>query len=126
MRIHHVSIPITDGEQDAGRAFYGSLIGLREIPIPRALEPLGVVWFAVGDGLTELHLLPEPLPAPTAERHFALLLDDCLALRQRLEEAGHETWDSIPIPGRTRYFTRDPFGNAIEVWSSTDGVDVDS
>ncbi len=97
--------------------FYKDVVGLSEIAIPRSLEPLGVVWFAVGDGETEVHLLPESPSDPAAERHFALLVDDCRPLRRRLEEAGHETWDSIAIPGRNRYFTRDPFGNAIELWS---------
>ena len=119
MRIHHVSIPIPPGGQDAGRTFYARVIGLSEIPIPQALEPLGVVWFAVGDGETEVHLLPESPPDPAAERHFALLVDDCVALRRRLEAAGYATWDGVPIPGRTRCFARDPFGNAIEVWSLT-------
>jgi catechol 2,3-dioxygenase-like lactoylglutathione lyase family enzyme len=117
VRIHHVSIPIPPGGQDVGRAFYRDVVGLSEIAIPRSLEPLGVVWFAVGDGETEVHLLPESPSDPAAERHFALLVDDCEPLRRRLEAAGYATWDSVLIPGRTRCFTRDPFGNAIELWS---------
>jgi hypothetical protein len=35
-------------------------------------------------------------------------------VRTRLRDAGYETHDDVPIDGRARFFTHDPFGNRIE------------
>jgi catechol 2,3-dioxygenase-like lactoylglutathione lyase family enzyme len=113
-RLHHVSIPIPSGAQDVAREFYGSVVGLREIPIPESLRPLHVVWFALGDGQTELHLLPDVLPDPSAGRHFGLVIDNLEEMWTRLEAAGYEPNETIPIPGRPRFLCRDPFTNLIE------------
>jgi catechol 2,3-dioxygenase-like lactoylglutathione lyase family enzyme len=114
MRLQHVSIPIPAGGQEEVRRFYGSVVGLREIPIPDSLIPLKVVWFAVGAGETELHFLPD-LPAdPAAERHFALIVDDLEECRERLASAGYAPYETIAIPNRPRFLCRDPFSNLIE------------
>jgi catechol 2,3-dioxygenase-like lactoylglutathione lyase family enzyme len=47
-------------------------------------------------------------------RHYCLAVDDLDALRARLEAAGVSVVNDIPIPGRPRFFARDPFGNLIE------------
>ncbi len=114
MRLHHVSIPIPDGSQDEVRRFYGSVVGLREIPIPDSLRPLKVVWFAVGDGETELHFLPDILPDPQAQRHFGLIVDDLAKCRNRLIEGGYEPYETVSIPNRPRFYCRDGFQNLIE------------
>jgi catechol 2,3-dioxygenase-like lactoylglutathione lyase family enzyme len=114
LRVHHVSLPILDGAQDTAREFYGSVVGLREIPIPESLRPLHVVWFAVGDGETELHLLPDALSDPSAGRHFGLIVPSLDETWTRLEEAGYEPFKTIPIPARPRFYCRDPFSNLIE------------
>ena len=56
------------------RAFYGELLGLREVPPPSALAHLDLVWFAAGDGL-ELHFFRGEAD-PTAARHFCLDIED--------------------------------------------------
>jgi catechol 2,3-dioxygenase-like lactoylglutathione lyase family enzyme len=114
MRLQHVSIPIPAGGQEEVRKFYGSVVGLREIPIPESLIPLKVVWFAVGDGETELHFLPDLLPDPKAERHFGLVVDDLEDCQARLAEAGFRPYETIRIPNRPRFLCRDPFSNLIE------------
>jgi catechol 2,3-dioxygenase-like lactoylglutathione lyase family enzyme len=114
-RLQHVSSPFTDGEQDGLRAFYGDLLGLREIPAPSSLGHLDLVWFSAGDGL-ELHFF-KGVPDPTATRHFCLDIDDLEDARRRLMDAGHEPYDDTPIPNRPRFFCRDPAGNLLELTS---------
>jgi catechol 2,3-dioxygenase-like lactoylglutathione lyase family enzyme len=118
IRLQHVSIPIREGAQDEGRAFYREVLGLVEKAPPAVLAPSGVVWFAAGaDGdEREIHLVPDPPGlTPTARRHFCLEVDDLDAFRARLDAAGIETYDQAAIPNRPRFFCRDPFGNLVEV-----------
>ncbi len=113
-RIQHVSLPRPPGSDAETRAFYGGLLGLHEIDPPRSLEALDLIWYKLGD--TELHMFAEP---PTGQdhsgRHLCLAVDDVEALRTRLEGEGLSVVGTIPIPGRPRYFVRDPFGNLIEI-----------
>ncbi len=65
---------------------------------------------------TELHLLvEEPAGQDRSGRHLCLAVDDLMPVRERLESAGVTVVGDIPIPGRPRFFTRDPFGNLIEI-----------
>ncbi len=113
-RIQHVSIPRPPGSDEATRAFYGGLLGLHEVPPPRSLQSLGLIWFDLGG--MELHCFTEtPAGQDHSGRHFCLEVDDLEGLRARLEGAGVAVVGDIPIPGRPRYFLRDPFGNRIEV-----------
>jgi catechol 2,3-dioxygenase-like lactoylglutathione lyase family enzyme len=114
-RLQHVSSPFADGGQDALRAFYGDLLGLREIPTPSTLGHLELVWFSAGEG-AELHFF-KGSPDPAAARHFCLDIDGLEETRNRLREAGHEPYDDTPIPNRPRFFCRDPAGNLVEFTS---------
>ena len=112
-RLQHVSIPRPPGSDAETRAFFGNLLGLVEIPPPDSLANMDVLWFKAGDD-AELHVfVEEPLGDPS-NRHFCLVVDDVQALRRKLTEAGYEPYDVEVIPGRPRFFCRDPFGNIIE------------
>jgi catechol 2,3-dioxygenase-like lactoylglutathione lyase family enzyme len=115
MRLQHVSIPFTRGNEEELRAFYGGVLGLEEKRPPQVLDPLGVVWFAAGDGELELHFLPEDAIDTRSGRHFCLDVDDLDLVRERLAAAGHEVAETSQIPNRARFFTCDPFGNRVEV-----------
>jgi catechol 2,3-dioxygenase-like lactoylglutathione lyase family enzyme len=121
-RLQHVSSPFVDGGQDALRAFYGELLGLREIETPSALAHLKLVWFSAGDGM-ELHFFASPASS-ASQRHFCLDIEDLEETRQRPQDAGHEPHDDTPIPTRPRFFCRDPAGNLIE-FTSIEGSYLD-
>lgn len=110
--LQHVSSPFADGGQTRLRAFYGELLGLRELPTPSTLAHMDLVWFSAGDRL-ELHFFRGEND-PAAARHFCLDVDDLSETRRRLAEAGHEPYDDTPIPNRPRFFCRDPAGNLVE------------
>ena len=111
-RLQHVSTPYRAGEQAVVRRFYGDVLGLSEVEVPRTLDPRRLVWYSSGDGL-ELHFFAGEL-ADGSARHFCLDVDDLEDARRRLVAAGHEPYDGTPIPNRPRFFCRDPFGNLIE------------
>lgn len=114
-RLQHVSSPYPTGRHDDVRAFYGGVLGLEEKDLPESLGSRALVWYDAGEGDYELHFLPEDSPAQEGTaRHFCLEVDDLDDCRRRLDEAGYETRESTPIPGRPRFVCRDPFGNLIE------------
>ncbi len=112
MKLQHVSSPFPAGRQADVRSFYGEVLGLTEVQVPRTLDAGRLVWYAAGDG-TELHFFSGDL-APGSARHFCLDVDDLLSTRQRLAEAGFQPYDDTPIPNRPRFFCRDPFDNLVE------------
>jgi catechol 2,3-dioxygenase-like lactoylglutathione lyase family enzyme len=111
-RIQHVSIPRPPGSHDQTRAFYGELLGLTEVPVPSTLAHLDLVWYRIGE--LELHCFAEkPVDDPSG-RHFCLEIENLEEMRGRLEQAGYELREATPIPGRPRFFCRDPFNNIVE------------
>ncbi|MFO7166430.1 MAG: VOC family protein [Chloroflexota bacterium] len=117
LRIQHVSVPRPSGSADQARRFYTDVLGLEEVSPPKALAHLDLVWYRIGDG--ELHLFAEDGADQRSGRHFCLEVDDLEAVRARLTAAGVAVEETIPIPGRPRFFCRDPFGNQIEVTTIT-------
>ena len=114
MRLQHVSIVVPRDGAEAGRAFYGGLLGLEERPVPPKLDASELVWFRVG-GDCELHLMLMD-EQPPERPHFCLVGDgDRDAVRARLEASGVTTRDATEIAGRPRFFCRDPFGNLVEL-----------
>ncbi len=112
-RLQHVSIPRPPGSDAAARAFFGDVLGLREIPPPDSLQDMRVIWFQL-DGDAELHVFLEAPLGDASNRHFCLVVEDLAALRAQLRAAGYAPYAVEAIPGRPRFFCRDPFGNIIE------------
>jgi catechol 2,3-dioxygenase-like lactoylglutathione lyase family enzyme len=114
MYIQHVSIPRPQGQESRETAvnFYAGLLGMTQKPEPQSIQHLDLVWFQVGE--MELHCFAEEPLEDESGRHFCLVVDDVAGMRQKLSEAGYEPWNPEEIPGRPRFFCRDPFGNTIE------------
>ena len=112
-RLQHVSIPRPPDSEALTRAFYGDLLGLPEIPAPNSIQAAEVIWFKLGEH-AELHCFREEPLGDTSNRHFCLVVEDVAGIRKKLDEAGYEPYDVETIPGRPRFFCRDPFGNIIE------------
>ena len=114
--LDHVQIAAPRGCEDAARAFYGGLLGLREIPKPAALAARGGAWFALGDR-GQLHVgVEEPfVPARKAHPALAVAPDGLDALAARLADAGVAVRRDGAIPGVRRFYVDDPWGNRIEL-----------
>lgn len=113
VQLQHVSIPRPPGSEAQTRAFYGDLLGLPEIVAPNSIQAAEVIWFKLGDD-AELHCFREEPLGDASNRHFCLVVDDVPGMRRKLAEAGYAPYDVETIPGRPRFFCRDPFGNIIE------------
>lgn len=112
-RLQHVSIPRPPGSENATRAFYGDLLGLHEIAAPNSIQAAEVIWFKIGTD-AELHLFREDPRDDPSIRHFCLVVEDLAGTRSKLSDAGYAPYDVEAIPGRPRFFCRDPFDNIIE------------
>ena len=111
--IDHVQLACPPGGEPQGRAFYADLLGLTELPKPEPLASRGGCWFR-GDGF-ELHLGVDADFRAARKAHPALLVDDLDALARALGAAGHPVrWDD-ELPGTTRCYVDDPFGNRVEL-----------
>jgi catechol 2,3-dioxygenase-like lactoylglutathione lyase family enzyme len=116
--IHHVQVTIPSGGESAARAFYGGLLGMEELPKPESLRDRGGCWFRCG--AQEVHCGVDDRPAG-GRAHPAFLVDDLAGLRGRLNGAGVPTVDDRRIPGFTRFYCRDPFGNRLEFLEAVAG-----
>ncbi|HQY31668.1 MAG TPA: VOC family protein [Thermomicrobiales bacterium] len=111
--IDHVQITIPVGAEAAARAFYCALLGLPEIPKPDSLQGRGGFWVLVGD--LPLHIGTEPVwDRSLTKAHIAFVVTDVDAWRHTVTASGYIVIESIPIPGRDRFETHDPFGNRLE------------
>ncbi len=101
------------GCEEEARAFFGSLLGLEELPKPEALRCRGGVWFRCG--AQELHIGIEHDFAPALKAHPAFRVEGLDALRMRLERGGTATRvEEAAVPGIKRFYAADPFGNRLE------------
>ena len=116
--LHHVSLSVRDLER--ARAFYGGVLGLREIERP-AFDFPGA-WFALGDRQLHLivHTAPRSLRGTTEvdprDGHFALRVKNPRDALARLRANGVEVRDNPrnATPWEQVHFT-DPDGNVIEL-----------
>ena len=117
--LNHVSITVTDVAK--AREFYGTLLGLSEIPRPAFNFP--GIWYSLGGGLSLHIILNDQLVRPAVERekilaryaHFALWTDDCDATAARIEQLGLPCRDVVSGPtGLRQVFVKDPDGNMVE------------
>lgn len=111
--LDHVQLAMPTRAEAAARHFFGTLLGLDEVPKPPHLAAHGGCWFALAD--RELHLGIDPHFQPAKKAHVALVSDDLAGLRQCLAEAGCPIHKDAPVSGRQRFFTEDPFGNRLEI-----------
>jgi catechol 2,3-dioxygenase-like lactoylglutathione lyase family enzyme len=112
--IHHIQLAMPPGEEAAGRAFYGELLGLPEVPKPSELAPRGGIWFR--EGSLEVHLGVEHQGfRPASKAHPAFVVHGLDELRERLHAAGYRIDEDVQLEGYRRFHVRDPFGNRLEL-----------
>lgn len=117
--LDHVQLAMPVNGEDTARSFYGDILGMPELSKPDELAGRGGVWFACG--ALQLHLGVEADFRPARKAHPALLVDDFSDLLTRLRQAKHTPREDTALPGVTRCFVDDPFGNRIELIAAQHG-----
>ena len=111
--IDHVNITAPEELMDDVLKWYSDCLGLKRIEKPKGTHDAGG-WFSAGD--QEVHVSIDPHNPPHAA-HVGLVVDDSARVVEALRDAGFHIEQATSIPGRHRFFTRDPAGNRIEVMS---------
>jgi len=98
----------------AAKEFYGSVLGLEQVPKPAVSRQSGA-WYQIGSN--QLHLsVEEEADGELSSRHICFTVDDLGATEKRFRDAGVEIIpDPRPAPGSPRFYVRDPGGNQLEI-----------
>jgi len=114
-RLDHVNVTVARSVESEAKHFYGTVLGLEEVPKPEASRSRGGAWYQLAK--LQIHLSLEDAPENHASRrHFCLIVEDLAAVKQHLIAQGVEIFpDDIPTPGWPRFYVRDPGGNRIEI-----------
>ena len=111
--LHHAQVFYPPGEEAQARDFYGKALDLEEISRPETLSDRSGIWYSAPPG--HVHLSADIDLGLHPRRHFALRVDDLEELRDRLAQRGATFEEATPIPGWSRCYVFDPFGNKIEL-----------
>jgi catechol 2,3-dioxygenase-like lactoylglutathione lyase family enzyme len=121
LAIHHIQLAIPRNSEDEARGFYGTLLGLQEVPKPEELASRGGVWFE--SNKLRLHLGVEEDFQAARKAHPAFLVSDILQLKSKLLEYGVNIIQDKPLEGYERFYAQDPFGNRLEFLAPVSGAD---
>jgi len=116
--LHHVNVTVPPELEQATKEFYGSVLGLKQVPKPTASRQSGA-WYQIGGN--QLHLSVEDgVRASLSSRHICFSVSDLTEAENRFRDAGVEIVpDPRPIPGTRRFYVRDPGGNQLEIVQQT-------
>ena len=111
-----MNVTVPAALESAARRFYGTVLGLAQIPKPEGTRQNIGAWYDLGGGL-QLHLsIEEKVQNEASERHVCYEVADARRAESRFRDAGVEIIaDERPVNGATRFFLRDPGGNMIEI-----------
>ncbi len=112
--LHHVNVTVPSELEAEAKRFYGSILGLEELPKPAGTRKSGA-WYQIG--AAQLHLSVEAeANGRLSTRHVCFIVSDLNAAEKRLHDSGVEIIpDERPRPDSPRFYVRDPGGNQIEI-----------
>jgi len=123
-RLNHVNIGAPSGEEAKARHFYGTILGLKEVPLPSSLTDVyELVWFELLDFLLHIafsHHFVRPVSSTEngvfmPGRHIAIEVKDIKDFRETMKANAVVIHEAVTMPDRDRFYIEDPFGNIIEI-----------
>jgi catechol 2,3-dioxygenase-like lactoylglutathione lyase family enzyme len=120
--LHHVNVTVPAALEAATKNFYGSVLGLEELPKPEGTRKSGA-WYQIGE--VQLHLsIEEDGDRELSSRHVCVTVSDLSTAAELFREAGVKIIpDERPVPGMPRFYVRDPGGNQLEIVERRDRAD---
>ena len=115
LKLSHVNVTVPAKAEAAAKEFYGTVLGLREIPKPAGTRQNVGAWFQLGG--VQLHLsVEEEVRNAASDRHICYVVLELAVAERHLRDSGVEIIsDPRPIAGVNRFYVRDPGGNLIEI-----------
>ena len=115
-RLSHVNVTVPQSLEGAAKHFYGTILGLPEVPKPAESKGRGGAWYQLD--AVQLHLSREDaaLQNEGSKRHVCYSVHNLTEAEQHFRDSGVEVIpDTLPVPGSSRFYVRDPGGNLIEI-----------
>lgn len=114
IQLHHVNVTVPPEQESATKDFYGSVLGLQQVPKPAESRQSGA-WYQIG--AAQLHLSVEDgADRDQSSGHVCFTVADLDAAEKRFRDAGVKIIpDPRPSPGAPRFYVRDPGGNQLEI-----------
>lgn len=113
LELHHIQLAMPEGREQEARAFYGGVLGLREVDKPKELRARGGVWFESAH--IRFHLGVETPFSAARKAHPAFRVENLEQAIATLRQNGLAFRPDIDLPGIRRLYVDDPFGNRIEL-----------
>lgn len=117
--IQHVNVRVSPSVEDDAKHFYGTLLGLQEVPKPKEAKARGGAWYQLGS--SQLHLSRDGAANNEgSKRHICFHVSNLEQAKDHLAKGGIEILpDDEPMAGFPRFYVRDPGGNLIEIGEGT-------
>lgn len=109
--IEHVHITTPAELENEVVEWYCSCLNLEEVQKPEGTRSTGR-WLRAGS--QEVHISIDE-HNPPRDAHFGLVVDAFEPVVECLRAKGFHIEQATTIPGRHRFFTRDPAGNRVEI-----------
>lgn len=125
-RVDHLNVQVPPEREQEAKAFYGELLGLKELTKPENLGSKGAHYLVCDTPWTEIHLGVSREDNNEATnrsqaRHLGFQVADLAAARKAFLSAGVAIEEAEPATSTTRgfcqhrFFVRDPGGNRLEI-----------
>src|SRR5437016_2237638 len=103
--LHHVNVTVPPELEAATKKFYGEVLGLKQIPKPRASRQSGA-WYQIAE--MQMHLSVEDNNGEVSSRHVCFTVSDLGGAEKKFRDAGVEIIsDPRPVPGNARFYVCD-------------------
>jgi catechol 2,3-dioxygenase-like lactoylglutathione lyase family enzyme len=116
IEVNHVNVVVPRSLEETTKHFYGSVLGLKEVPKPIESQGRGGAWYQLGSVQLHLSVRADPRDAEAGKGHVCYIVANVEAAEEQLRREGIEIIpDDQPIAGNPRFYVRDPGGNLIEL-----------
>src|SRR5579863_2101664 len=96
-RIDHVQLAMPAGGEARAREFYGTLLGIPEVPKPADMARRGGCWFERGE--LKVHLGVQAQFRAARKAHPAFIVSDLAELVARIRSAGYPVKEDQELSG---------------------------
>ena len=116
VELDHVNVVVEKSLETAAKNFYGVILGLKEIPKPEELRGNGGAWYQLGAVQLHLSAKADMHSGQARKGHVCYTVANVARAEEQLRTSGIEIIpDDQPMPGKPRFYVRDPGGNLIEL-----------
>ena len=116
VQVDHVNVIVPKSLEDVAKHFYGSLLRLKEVPKPLESRGRGGAWYELGQVQLHLSVRADADVSQATRGHVCFSVADVAFAEQQLRASGIEIIpDDQPVPGKPRFYVRDPGRNLLEI-----------